>query len=104
LFGVHRRSFVVIFTAVDDASPVPMLRGMARLRRPPFGRHGRKLVVALCGWELIALTGRTPLPTVSQMATRRPVLGALLLVLLAHHWFVEQYEIEVILDEIGSHA
>jgi hypothetical protein len=61
-----------------------------RLRQPPFGRHGNKVVAFLCGWELLALPHRSPIPTVSQTVGRAPVFGVALLGLLAHHWYLEE--------------
>lgn len=66
------------------------LRIPTDLRRPAFGPHGRKVVAFLCAWELLALIPGSPIPTVSATVDRRPFVGALLLGLLAHHWFVEQ--------------
>lgn len=54
-----------------------------------FGVHGRKVVAVLCGWELVALVPGSPVPTVSETVRRCPPLGAVLLCLLGHHWFVE---------------
>lgn len=59
------------------------------IRRPPFGRHGQKVVAFLCTWEVLALPERSPLPTLSEMVDRHHWFGWLLLALLGHHWFVE---------------
>lgn len=60
---------------------------MTWYRRPPFGRHGRAVVVGLCGWEIVALF--SPLPTLSRTVRLHHWFGILLLLALGHHWFVE---------------
>lgn len=67
-----------------------------RVRSPLFGRHGRKVVGLLCGYECVALV--TPLPTISELVKRYPLLGVALLALLGHHWFLE-VEALVVADE-----
>lgn len=62
------------------------------MRRPLFGRHGRKVVALLCGWELVALFPGSPVPTISHTVEHHKVFGAVLLGLLAHHWFLELHE------------
>lgn len=47
------------------------------------------MVAALCGWELAAIHKASPVPTLSAMVKRYPVVGMLLLVLLTHHWYLE---------------
>lgn len=64
-------------------------RIVSLIHRPPFGAHGHKVVVALCGWELVSLHPRVPLPTLSQVVKRFPGTGAVLLALLAQHWYLE---------------
>lgn len=59
------------------------------LRQPAFGPHGRKVVAALCGWELAALPPGSPFPTLSSMVKRYPAVGFALLGLLVHHWYLE---------------
>jgi len=59
------------------------------VRRPLFGRHGRKVIAAVCAYEVAALPARSPLPTVSTLVARYPACGWLLLAALAHHWFLE---------------
>lgn len=61
----------------------------AAIRRPPFGRHGRKVVAFLCAYEVLALIPWTPVPTISELVNRFPVAGAVLLTLLGHHWYLE---------------
>jgi hypothetical protein len=63
---------------------------LIRLRRPPFGRHGKRVVALLCAYEVVAL--HTPLPTITAIVRQFPLLGVLLLALLAHHWFIELEE------------
>lgn len=60
------------------------------MRRPLFGRHGRMVVAALCGWELVALAPGSPVPTLSECVKRHPVFGAVLLGALIHHWYLEE--------------
>lgn len=60
------------------------------MHAPLFGRHGRKVVAALCGWELVALVPGSPVPTITQTVSRHPLFGAALLFLLADHWYLEQ--------------
>lgn len=60
-----------------------------KARRPLFGRHGRKVVAGLCGWELVALLPGSPVPTISHTVNERKLLGVALLGMLAHHWYVE---------------
>lgn len=64
-------------------------RYSSEMRRPLFGRAGPFVVAAGCGWELVGLVS-SHVPTVSQAVRRRPVLGVVLIGLLAHHWFVER--------------
>lgn len=64
-------------------------------RRPPFRHHGRTIIAALCGYELLALPERSPLPTISEVVNRHRLLGVMLLGLLGHHWFVELVETAV---------
>lgn len=66
----------------------------ARLHAPAFGRHGKKVVIALCGWEILALTA-LPIPTLSATVRRYPSVGWLILGLLGHHWFLEAAELAV---------
>lgn len=56
-------------------------------RRCLFGRHGRTVVASLCAYEVVALA--SPLPTISELVKRRPPAGVVLLMLLAHHWYLE---------------
>ncbi|MFZ5863027.1 MAG: hypothetical protein ACOYXR_09335 [Nitrospirota bacterium] len=58
-------------------------------RRPLLGRFGPYIVAGVCGYELAALAV-DGVPTVSDMVRRHPLLGVGVLVMLAHHWFVEQ--------------
>lgn len=69
--------------------PVVLGHVIVVARRPPFGRHGRKVVALLCAWELVALIPGSPIPTVSETVDRHPWFGVLLLGLLSHHWYVE---------------
>lgn len=62
---------------------------VGRLRRPLFGRHGRRVVIALCSWEVAALLTRR-VPTLSELVRRSPLIGAALLGALVHHWYIEQ--------------
>lgn len=72
------------------------------LRRPVLGRHGKPVVAFFCGWELLALTPGSPVPTLSETVKRFPVLGIAIMSLLAHHWFVEAAElVEQIVDEVA---
>jgi hypothetical protein len=73
-----------------------------RLHRPAFGRHGRKIVAALCAWELVALVPGSVVPTLSQTVRRSPAFGWSLLVLLAHHWFIEAVEVVLIAPQEGT--
>lgn len=59
------------------------------VRRPPFGTHGRKVIATLCAWEISALVPGSPVPTISATVKRQPLFGWMLLILLAHHWYVE---------------
>lgn len=59
------------------------------MRRALFGRHGRKVIGGLCGWELVALLPGSPVPTISALVERKRAVGVVLLGLLTHHWFVE---------------
>jgi hypothetical protein len=45
------------------------------------------VVAVLCGWEVVALF--SPLPTISQMVKRQPLLGVALIALLVDHWWLE---------------
>ncbi len=73
-----------------------------RLRQPLFGRHGKGVVAFFCGWELIALAPGSPVPTLSETVKRAPVVGVVIMGLLAHHWFVEAAElVEQIVDEVA---
>jgi hypothetical protein len=74
-----------------------------RIRRPLFGAHGRKVVAFLCGWELVALVPGSPVPTISNVVDRHRWVGATLLFILGHHWFIEVAEtIAAIADDALS--
>lgn len=62
--------------------------------RSPFGRHGKKVVVSLCGWEVVAILAG--LPTLSEIVKKYPHLGWFMLLLLAHHWYVERPDLVTI--------
>jgi hypothetical protein len=64
--------------------PIP-----SAVRRPVFGAHGRRVIAALCLWEIVALVPRSPVPTISATVRQWPPFGWVLLGLLGHHWFVE---------------
>ena len=66
------------------------------LRKPLFGRYGRRVVASVCTWEIVALVPSSPVPTVSETVRRFPVFGWTLLALLAHHWYVEQMVAELV--------
>lgn len=55
----------------------------------------------MCAWELLALSRRTSVPTISQTVHKLPPFGWLLLVLLTHHWFVEAVE-AVVLEVVAE--
>lgn len=57
------------------------------VRKPLFGRHGKKVVIGLCGWEVVSLLAG--LPPISVMVRRFPVLGWAILGMLVHHWYLE---------------
>lgn len=57
--------------------------------RPVFGRHGKKVVGGLCGWELVALIPGAPIPTLTAIVKKVHPVGFIILGLLAHHWYVE---------------
>jgi hypothetical protein len=59
------------------------------VRRPLFGRHGRKVVAGLCAWELVALVPGSPVPTISHTVSKKKPVGWALLGMLAHHWYLE---------------
>lgn len=59
------------------------------MRRPVFGRFGPYVVAAGCGWELVGLVSGQ-VPTLSQVVRRWPLVGGVVLGLIAHHWWVEQ--------------
>lgn len=59
------------------------------IRRSPFGPYGKVVVLGLCGYEVVAV-GSGRCPTLSYLVRKFPVLGWVLLTLLAHHWFVEE--------------
>ncbi len=59
------------------------------VRRPVFGTHGRRVIAALCVWEITALVPGSPVPTISRTVRQFPPFGWILLGLLGHHWFVE---------------
>lgn len=59
------------------------------MRRELLGPAGPWVVRLLCGYELVALAPRSPLPTISTVVRRHPPVGVLLLGLLAQHWFLE---------------
>lgn len=61
-------------------------------RRPPFGRHGRTVIVAGCAYEILALLDPVPLPTISELVRRHPVVGVALLALLGQHFWLEDAE------------
>lgn len=48
------------------------------------------MVIGLCSWELLALLGLVPIPTLSQSVRKIPTLGWVILGLLAHHWYLEK--------------
>lgn len=76
---------------------MPRTVSIAVLRRPPFRHHGRKVIAAFCSYELASLVPKSPLPTISEMVRRRPVVGLMLLALLSHHWFLELEEPQLVL-------
>lgn len=59
------------------------------MRRALLGPAGPWVVRFLCGYELVALSGRTRLPTITEIVRMHPLVGVLLLTLLAQHWFLE---------------
>lgn len=62
---------------------------MAWYNRPLFGQHGQKVIAVLCAYEVVALHPAVPLPTLSDLVDKHPVLGWCFLAALGHHWFVE---------------
>lgn len=58
-------------------------------RRAIFPGRGRQVIATICGYELVALIPRSPLPPISDLVRRWPVVGAVLLLALTHHWYVE---------------
>lgn len=66
------------------------LRRRARLRAPILkDPWGRRVVVVLCGYEVMAML--SPLPTLTQLSIRsRRVLGAVIVAVLFHHLIIEK--------------
>lgn len=62
---------------------------MRRLRKPVCGKYGQTVVAVLCAWEIAALPKSSPVPTISEVVRRAPLVGVVLLCALLHHWFVE---------------
>lgn len=76
-------------TVLDDLPRdlLAFLRGP--FRQPLLRGFGRPVILGLCGYEIAALV--VPwLPTISEVVDRYPIVGGLLLLALAHHWFIEQ--------------
>jgi hypothetical protein len=75
-----------------------------RMPRTPalFGSHGRKVIAGLCGYECLALLPGSPLPTISELVDRYPIIGFVLLGALAHHWYIEDPDgFNAMLDMLG---
>lgn len=74
-----------------------------RVSDPVFGDHGRKVVVTLCSYEVVALIPQVPLPPITEMVKEWGVVGKVigvgLLALLGHHFFIEKV-MEEIVDEV----
>ena len=66
------------------------------VRRSPFGRHGRAVVAGCCAYEVAAIAPGSPLPTISELVKRQPVLGVCVLALLAQHWYLEDPTVVVV--------
>ena len=60
------------------------------MHAPLFGRYGPKIVVGLCGWEIVGLMPG-PIPPLTHVVRRAPVVGVVILALLADHWFFEAH-------------
>lgn len=69
----------------------------ARLHRPVFGSRGREVIFGACGYEIVALI--SPLPTISELVKRHPTLGVTILLLLAHHWYLEECAPQILVVE-----
>src|SRR5690606_35762015 len=65
------------------------------LTRPAFSGHGRKVIAFFCGWEILAIIPGSPIPTISEVVDRHPWFGVVLLLALAHHWFLEADDEEI---------
>lgn len=72
-----------------------------------FGQHGRKVVVGLCSYEVVALHPRVPLPPLSEIVAengwRGKLFGAVMLGALFHHWYIEQ-TIHQVLEDVREHV